>query len=1357
MKRPRSVEETYQKKTPLEHILLRPDTYVGSLERTKHDTWVVRPETSSMEARTVEYVPALYKIFDEVLVNAMDHHVRDPTVTQIRVDVDDASGSIRVWNNGHGIPVVVHAEHGIYVPEMIFGHLLTSSNYDDQERKITGGRNGYGAKLTNIFSRSFSIETFDAERELLYSQTFERNMTVIHPPKIRKRKNKHGWTCVTFLPDYPRFGTSGLDDSIRSIFRRRVYDMAGLVGKKCKVFWNGTEVPVRSFAEYVKWFVPETSKVVFDQPHERWEIGVTLSDSQQFEHVSFVNGVHTVRGGTHVQYVVDKIVPHLVKALNKKLRTASVKPAHVRPHLRVFVRCAIENPAFDSQTKETLTTRPSTFGSTFEVSDAFVKRLLSIGLVERIADWISVRSSKELRKTDGTKRTRLTGIAKLDDANWAGTKRSSECMLILTEGLSAKALAVAGLGVVGRDRFGVYPLRGKLLNVRDASASQVANNVEISELKQILGLKHNTNYTDASTLRYGHVVIMTDQDSVTGSTPVLVRLPTGQVDVRAIETIAETDWIGKDGEKQYATSSVQVWTERGWTSVRQIMRHRTTKRVYRVCTPTGTVDVTEDHSLLDDRGARVTPRACSIGQSLLTAFPDAFETHPPMLSDLFAYDHGTRWVLEDDMRTPIPIEMMNATETARRAFVKAVRSAANLRRTGASDDAFTWTNAVEAMKWVYLCRSVGLTVNVDTTMEPTWTIRTIDPSTQCEPTRIRAVFDLGTTERYVYDLETENHHFHAGVGDLIVHNTDGSHIKGLVMNFFHVHFPSLLRVPGFLMQFVTPIVRAKKGSTTHSFYTIPEYERWKRTVQASQWSIKYYKGLGTSTSAEAKEYFSHLPYHLKPFVWDGDEIDDKFRLAFSKSRADDRKAWIASHTEDVFLDHSPSEIRYVDFVDRELVLFSVADLRRSVPSLVDGWKPGQRKVLYGAFSRNLRADIKVAQFAGYVSEHAAYHHGEASLHGTIVGMAQTFVGSNNLNVLVPSGQFGTRAHGGVDAASPRYIFTRLEPHARLLFPADDEACLRYLEDDGQRIEPEWYAPIIPTVLINGAEGIGTGWRTYVPNFDPRALIENVRRMLRGERPHPMVPWYRGFKGTIVETEPKKWTSRGTVRKVDETTLEITELPVRVWTHTYKEWLESWIKPADGRPKLVDYKEHHTETTVRFVLTLTPEQMKRACDVGLTSYFRLEHPIPGTQMVLFDAKGLIRKYDSPIDILTEFMEVRRKVYVDRKAHLVRTWEDKCELLDTKARFIAWVLDGSLDVRKQSRNELDRWLERQRIPRRSNGYDYLWNLPMHAMTRDRIDDLRAQIRDAQQTLDRFRSETIEHMWMRDLRALEQTIPS
>jgi DNA topoisomerase-2 len=196
-------------------------------------------------------------------------------------------------------------------------------------------------------------------------------------------------------------------------------------------------------------------------------------------------------------------------------------------------------------------------------------------------------------------------------------------------------------------------------------------------------------------------------------------------------------------------------------------------------------------------------------------------------------------------------------------------------------------------------------------------------------------------------------------------------------------------------------------------------------------------------------------------------------MAFSKKKADRRKEWLLkSGDETTYIDHSANEVSYADFVNKELIQFSMADNIRSIPSAVDGLKPSQRKVLFSCFKRKLTDEIKVAQLAGYVSEHSAYHHGEASLHGTIVNMAQNYCGSNNLNLLVPSGQFGTRLLGGKDAASPRYIFTKLDPLARLVFHKDDEALINYLDDDGLSIEPDHYVPIIPMVLVNGCDGIG---------------------------------------------------------------------------------------------------------------------------------------------------------------------------------------------------------------------------------------------------------------------------------------------
>lgn len=234
----------------------------------------------------------------------------------------------------------------------------------------------------------------------------------------------------------------------------------------------------------------------------------------------------------------------------------------------------------------------------------------------------------------------------------------------------------------------------------------------------------------------------------------------------------------------------------------------------------------------------------------------------------------------------------------------------------------------------------------------------------------------------------------------------------------------------------------------------------------------------------------------------------------------------------------------------------------------------------------MKNDVKLAQLVGYVSEHAAYHHGEASLAETIVGMAQDFVGSNNINLLVPQGQFGTRLQGGKDSASARYIYTRLQNVTRFIFKDADDNILSYLNEEGLSIEPTWYCPIIPMVLVNGVEGIGTGWSSSVPNFNPRDVIRNLRRWIKGQELIEMSPWYAGFKGTIakIEKEPGKYEVTGVVEASDvEQKATITELPLKRWTQDYREFLEENLAKADGRRKdtkalLEDYTEHHTEKT-----------------------------------------------------------------------------------------------------------------------------------------------------------------------------------
>ncbi|AQK73813.1 DNA topoisomerase 2 [Zea mays] len=1107
----KTIEEMYQKKTQLEHILLRPDTYIGSVEKHTQALWIY--EDGAMVNRSVTYVPGLYKIFDEILVNAADNKQRDPKMDALRVEIDVDSCCISVYNNGDGIPVEVHQEEGVYVPEMILGHLLTSSNYNDNEKKTTGGRNGYGAKLTNIFSTEFVIETADGRRQKKYKQVFYENMGKKSEPQITKCKQGENWTRVTFKPDLAKFNMTHLEDDVVALMRKRVVDMAGTLGKTVKVELDGQRVPIKSFCDYVDLYMksancdrPDNFKRIYEQVNDRWEVCVSQSEGQ-FQQVSFVNRIATIRGGSHVDYVTNQIANHVVAIVNKKNKNANMKLHNVKSHLWVFVNALIDNPAFDSQTKETLTTRQGSFGSKCELSSDFLKKVEKSGVIENVLSWADFKLSKELKKTDGSKKSRISGIPKLEDANEAGGKDSDKCTLILTEGDSAKALAMSGIAVVGRDYYGVFPLRGKLLNVREANHKQIMDNAEIQHIKQILGLQHGKQYESTKGLRYGHLMIMTDQDH------------------------------------------------------------------------------------------------------------------------------------------------------------------------------------------------------------------------------------------------------------------DGSHIKGLLINFIHSFWPSLLKVPSFLVEFITPIIKATRGQTTKSFYTMPEYEEWRKNLgaSASSWTIKYYKGLGTSTAKEGRKYFEDIIDHKKDFVWVDDQDGNHIELAFSKKRIADRKQWLTN-------------------------------FQRSIPSMVDGLKPGQRKILFCSFKRNFVKEAKVAQFSGYVSEHSAYHHGEQSLASTIIGMAQNFVGSNNINLMSPNGQFGTRAQGGKDAASPRYIFTKLSNITRSIFPKDDDILLNYLNEDGQSIEPTWYMPILPMVLVNGSEGIGTGWSTYIPNYNPRDIVANVRRLLNEESTVPMHPWYRGFKGSIEKTVNTKvagstYTVTGIIEVVDNTTLRITELPIRRWTQDYKDFLESLAPDPKNKDKVTfieDVTSQGDNEDVYIQLKLSEANVNVAKEEGLVKKFKLTTTIGTTNMHLFDSDGKIRKYDTPEQILEEFFQLRLEFYCKRKEALLKNIKLDLKKLENKVRFIRCVVDNEIIVNNRKRADLFLELrhknfdpfpkkkkkaeptavgaieeeENEESPETAAGvdpsdYEYLLSMSIGTLTLEKIQELNAEKQKLVDDVVELMNTSPKSLWLKDLDAFEKEL--
>ena len=1073
------LSKQYRKHTHREHILSLPDTYIGSIENSNDEVFVVKDESFVAETIT-NFNPGFYKLFDELLVNAHDHVVRlrqKKSANPVKsIDISVENNTITIKNDGESIDVEKHPEYGVYIPQMIFGELLTSTNYDKEEKKLVGGKNGYGVKLVNIFAKQLKVTVVDGVRELKYVQTFEDNMSKVGTPSVKSAKVKP-YVQIEWTPDFARFGWKDIPEGLLKVLQRRVFDLAMTVGKDVRVTWCNTPVKFRDLTSYASWYLTKDTAIVTDVPQVGWQVAIADSTFDKAFNVSFVNGIWT-RSGKHVDEITNQVVSHVVNYLETK-KKIKVKPALVRDSLAVFIHCFVENPSFSSQTKEVLTSKVSC-----KLSDDFLKKVVTkLNVVEKVLEQQNVKDNKENSKTDGKKHSKIS-VPKLDDATMAGTTKSHECTLILTEGDSAKAMALSGLSQEQRKTYGVFPLRGKLLNVKDSSVRKVEQTEEVANLKKILGLESGKKYNDLKSLRYGRILIMTDQDY------------------------------------------------------------------------------------------------------------------------------------------------------------------------------------------------------------------------------------------------------------------DGSHIRGLLINMFHELWHELIKFPNFITYMATPIVKATKGAQVKSFYTQYDYEEWRKTDASKGWKVKYYKGLGTSTRDEAKDYFKTM--NIVPYSYTNEISDESIELAFNKAMADNRKDWLKTYSRSEIINANPGQrVPYEEFVHKDLIHFSNYNLERSIPNVMDGLKTSQRKILYSAFKRNLKTEIRVAQFAGYVSEHSGYHHGEASLTEAIVAMAQDFVGSNNIAWFVPEGQFGTRLQGGKDSASPRYIHTFLQPYIQNLVPADDLDCLVYRDDDGTPVEPEWYAPILPMLLVNGSRGIGTGYSTNIPSFNPTelksALVEWLETGKGLER--EFVPYYSGFKGTIVKDGKNDYIVKG-VWKTEKDTMTITELPVGTWTADFRDTLDKMV--ADGIIK--DFTDTSTDMDILVKIKLGSDVT--AVEKQLTDKIKI------TNMHAFNSKCTIQKYDSPNQILSEFATVRLELYGKRREHILKALTDKLPYHENVVRFIRQQCQEKPvpDIRRKTREECDVLLKKEKFELIKESYDYLMNLPIASLTLTNATKHEKELGELKARIAEMKAKTPKQLWLDDLKKLK-----
>lgn len=1203
------LSQKYQKLEHKKHVLQRSDNYVG--KKTLHEGELYVFEDNMIVKREVKYVPALYKIFDECLINARDHVERmhisefkqsllkrnlkidDNTITldaiyrpvkKISVTIDPDQNLITITNDGNGLDVVLHPQHNIYIPELIFFNLLSGSNFDDNQERTWGGKNGIGAKAISIFSTECTIETVDSVRKKKYIQTCHKNMDIVDPPSITTCRSAP-YTKFSFKPDLAELGIPSLASyDHMELFKKRVYDIAACTDSKVSVTLNGDTLPIRDFGKYVDLYLG--SKKVAIKPNDCWEVYVGLSQTGKFEQVSFVNGINTYDGGKHVDHVTNILVNKLVDAIiesKKQLKDIKKKPSMVKNLLSVYINATIVNPEFNNQMKEALTTSIKDFptkllGKSFTLDEASIKPLLDkkIGLIDGL---IAALTNRDQRNFENSGRN-LERDMKTIPAEYAGTAKWADCILILTEGDSARTMAVSGLEALNEEAqkyIGIMPLKGKLINAKTSTLDKVLKNEEFLRLLKNMGLKP-TDRECKGKLNYGHIAVLTDADHdgyhIKGLLfnmfhkfwPSLLKRPRFFLSIRTpiVSTINK-----RTGEKRF------LYTYLDWEDWKNLNRASLNNYRYRYHKGLGTHDPEESREIFENL-----------------------------------------------------------------QYVE-----------------YVWNNDL-TYQWLDI-----------------------------KPKKPEVLDDIITEE-----------------GDIIIEEND--------------------IVDGDIEQTQEQQEEDESESVASSDDSISDSE----SIGESSFS-----GGGSGENLN-ENCFKGLKNVQSLFQGgpDIDYCDISLKLAFENkdNLADYRKDWILkcllkrSQGQIDYQFQRQNTVSYFNFVNSELIEFSIEDVQRSLPNIMDGFKPSQRKIMYRCLKRPKPFSlVRVDQLSGDISQKTNYHHGNESLIEAIVWTAQNFVGTNNINLLVPKGGFGSRLGSapkdpskskiGKDHAAARYLSTCLTPIVPLIFNDLDTPLLKRVEDEGKFFEPHFYLPTIPLILINGSKGIGTGFSTSVPNFNPVDVIKNMERYIAGEVLEDMTPYYHGFKGKIERISSHRFKITGCyqIDRVNNT-LTITELPAgsgSCMSYTkYQAFLYRFLekevnneskssnksttskRKKKDKPDIVESIEAAKLRTslINFVIKFKPGKIDTYTDEQIEKLFRLRTNISTSNMNLYTPEGILKHYNSAENILSDFMKYRLKWYESRRLYYLNKLLEECEFLLEKARFIGLEIDDNNEftIRKKDEDQV-----------------------------------------------------------------------
>ena len=1134
----------------------------GGSNKEKEEIVVVR--------RRAVVSPAFVRLGIELVVNALDNAYRSASQRQIRVDVERKTGVVRVSNDGGALPIQPFEDSASskkrWTVSVAFSEFLSSSNYDDsKERQGIAGKNGVGAKGCNVFSKRFDVEVVNPPLSL--KQTWRNNMSEEGEAVVKKAGGTKCRTTVKWLPDYERLGMphvekEGLREEEAAAMEALAYGASLCAPKEVGVWLNGEKLKLRTAEQLVKAMggVGVATDSVLVDGKERFSIAVAAKPERTEKEktadggagaggagaggagaggagaggagaggegceVGWLNGTPCSEG-TLMRWATQKVADAVIGIAKKRNDdVGAIRPASLKAEMILVAVASVPNPRFTSQQKTELSTPVKDFGFSWSPSPKFLDKLKKSELVERAREMGSSASKKQLAKVSRSR-------CEVPKHRPAENLRSGKASLLVTEGDSALNFAVAGLGalgVEGRKNFGIFPIRGKLLNCRNASTSKLSQNEEVKHLLQILGLEVGKTYSpsDAKKLPYRRLVILSDQDP------------------------------------------------------------------------------------------------------------------------------------------------------------------------------------------------------------------------------------------------------------------DGSHIRGLLLNFLRSLSPSLMEAfPDFAACFATPLLRVsgleeRKSPTSIDFYTESEFREWKRKrEEAGQkcGTTKYFKGLGALSNALAKTLFAKMAERTVTLRFTGKECDDRLSLFFDDKRAAGRKEFLETFDPESAFDFSVPSASISEWAEKDLASFMLYNNSRAFPNVLDGLKTSQRKVLAACFKLKItkevarKSDLKVFQLVGRIAAEMGYHHGDASLTGCVTGMAAEYVGANNVALLWPDGQFGTNySHS---ASSSRYISAFLEPISRCLFPEADDDALVKVSDSGKEVEPRFYVPLLPLVLINGAEGIGSGWSTFLHQHCPHSVLKHVlayleHRFENGPPPSsvaPLLPWYRGYRGSFREEEGG-FVSVGDFEIEEDGSngckINVRQLPIG--SRDNLEAVEDMRKRlvGEGPGKLateVNSKNMSVWETLIEIRTSAERIRAAGGEVGIRSLLRIEKRL-GTENVHLwssDSPPRLRKY-TVSQIVEEHCDARLDLYSKRLQKEIGEAEEVLKTVAAKKRFVSLCRSGALDLKADTKGELEARVEAAGFSRDSKegSFQYLIGMPAYSLTKEEETRLGKEEKKWSDCLASLRKTTPLSLWRKELRDLSKAL--